>query len=283
MSPTKSQKIQVMVSGLPGRMARQTAEAVLENPEEFELVPQSLTGPETEESSLDLSGTTIQLVPPSRREEIQLEKQSPVAIDFTEPAAVLSNVEWYCKKGIAFVLGTTGGDETQVRQKVSQSESLAVLAPNLASPILLIMEALDHLAGQFPGVFEGWSAEIVESHQAGKKDTSGTAKKMVGYLNHLGINFSREQIQKIRDPEKQKTEVGIPEEHLSGHAFHTYRLHSPDGTVALGLSHDVLGRRVYSLGALRAVRFIAEKMKAGESGKAYDMLEVLRAEEKGDN
>lgn len=34
---------------------------------------------------------------------------------------------------------------------------------------------------------------------------------------------------KIRDVEGQKA-FGVPEEHLAGHAFHTYSLKSNDGT-----------------------------------------------------
>jgi hypothetical protein len=36
------------------------------------------------------------------------------------------------------------------------------------------------------------------------------------------------QIVKIRDPEQQLEMVGVPEEHIQGHAFHLYHLTSPD-------------------------------------------------------
>jgi 4-hydroxy-tetrahydrodipicolinate reductase len=32
---------------------------------------------------------------------------------------------------------------------------------------------------------------------------------------------------KIRDPEQQLEMVGVPEEHIEGHAFHLYHLTSP--------------------------------------------------------
>lgn len=38
------------------------------------------------------------------------------------------------------------------------------------------------------------------------------------------------QIHMIRDPQQQLEMVGVPEEHLSGHAFHVYNLTSPDKT-----------------------------------------------------
>ena len=36
------------------------------------------------------------------------------------------------------------------------------------------------------------------------------------------------QMVKIRDPEQQLEMVGVPEEHIQGHAFHLYHLTSPD-------------------------------------------------------
>jgi 4-hydroxy-tetrahydrodipicolinate reductase len=38
------------------------------------------------------------------------------------------------------------------------------------------------------------------------------------------------QVKLVRDPEEQVNVVGVPEEHLEGHAFHMYHLTSPDGT-----------------------------------------------------
>jgi 4-hydroxy-tetrahydrodipicolinate reductase len=33
----------------------------------------------------------------------------------------------------------------------------------------------------------------------------------------------------VRDPEEQVTRMGVPSEHLNGHAFHTYKVVSADG------------------------------------------------------
>jgi 4-hydroxy-tetrahydrodipicolinate reductase len=38
------------------------------------------------------------------------------------------------------------------------------------------------------------------------------------------------QIEKVRDPTEQIQKMGVPEEYLGGHAFHTYSLTSPDHT-----------------------------------------------------
>jgi hypothetical protein len=38
------------------------------------------------------------------------------------------------------------------------------------------------------------------------------------------------QIERVRDPSEQTSRMHVPEEYLGGHAFHTYKLLSPDGT-----------------------------------------------------
>jgi hypothetical protein len=40
----------------------------------------------------------------------------------------------------------------------------------------------------------------------------------------------------VRDPEEQVTRMGVPSEHLNGHAFHTYQVVSADGMYEVFLS-----------------------------------------------
>ena len=102
---------------------------------------------------------------------------------------------------------------------------------------------------------------MVESHQAGKADTSGTAKAVVASLADLGIEGCEEQrIQMIREPEQQKA-FGVPEAHIPGHAFHTYTISSPDGTSVLELKHNMCGRGVYAQGSVDAVEFLLGRMQ----------------------
>jgi 4-hydroxy-tetrahydrodipicolinate reductase len=126
--------------------------------------------------------------------------------------------------------------------------------------------------------------DIVESHQKGKADTSGTAKAMVekldgspGYFNQLGIPFRKDQIRMIREPEEQ-LRLGVPEDALTGHGWHTYTLHSEDGTVLFQFTHNVNGRDVYAKGTLDAIRYLQKKIDAGEKGKVYSMIDVLKGE-----
>jgi len=270
--------IRVMVNGLPGRMASEVADLLLEQPGGFQLIPYSLTGPEVTDRYWSRGEVRVNLVRPEARAEVEQElNQVPLflAVDYTLPDAVMDNVEYYCAKGWPFVVGTTGADYAIMRERVAQSGVSAVANPNMSIPIVLIQSALDYLAGNFPGALEGWTAQITESHQKGKVDTSGTAKHLVRYFKELGVQAEVEQIEKIRDPRRQR-EAGIPEEYLGGHAYHTYRLRSPDQTVELGFIHNVLGRRTYALGTLKSLEFLSQQIEAGSKGRLYSMLDVLR-------
>lgn len=85
------------------------------------------------------------------------------------------------------------------------------------------------------------------------------------------------QIELIRDREQQLNRMGVPEESLLGHAYHTYQLTSPDGSVSFEFQHNVQGRSIYAEGTVDAVLFLAQQIEAGASQKLYNMVDVLKA------
>lgn len=270
--------MKVMVNGLPGNMATLIANRLFN--EDHEVVSHSLTGPEIEQSSIEIQDIPIHLISGDEFSSIReiREIHGPfMAVDFTHPKAAEDNVVLYCKFGLPFVMGTTGGDAERIKKLVEESGNTAVLAPNMASPIVAFQAAFEHIAQRFPGVLKNYNLEVCESHQQGKADTSGTAKAMVHYFDQLGCApFTTEQIEMIRDPEAQR-QMGIPEEYLSGHGYHSYSLVSPDDTVELIISHNVNGRNVYVDGTMLALEFLSSKVAAGERG-LYSMIDVLSAE-----
>ncbi len=271
--------IKVMVNGLPGNVCQIVAAQILKD-ERFELVPYSLTGPEIQEPEYSLESVTMKLIQPdkqkSRIEEVIKSHEGFLSVDYTHPSAVNSNAEFYCGCGLPFVMGTTGGDRKKLEETVVSSSITAVIAPNMAKQIVGFQAMMAYAADTFPGLFKGYSLQIRESHQKGKADTSGTAKAMVGYFNELGVSFSEDQILKMRDPEVQKTQWGIPERYLAGHGWHTYTLVSEDQTVRFKFTHNVNGRMVYTLGTLDALLFLSSKVNAGVKGKMFTMIDVLK-------
>ena len=271
--------IKVMVNGIPGNMAQTVAGHIL-NDKRFQLVAHSLTGPEITAAEQVVATTAVGLVRPDTRdgaiESIKATEGSFISVDFTHPAAVYANAEFYCRHGLPFVMGTTGGDYNRLEKLVVASTVSAVIAPNMAKQIVGFQAMMEYAAANFAGLFEGYTLQIQESHQQGKADTSGTAKAMVRYFNAMGTPFSEDRIIKERNPQTQHEQWGIPKEHLGGHAWHTYTLDSQDKTVRFQFSHNVNGREIYALGTLDAVTFLSQKVLANSRGKVYSMIDVLK-------
>lgn len=267
----------IMVNGLPGKMATKVAEYVLKS--SLHLVPFSLTGAEISLETIAVGDVKIELIKPDKRNsrmyDVRCAYTKLIAVDYTHPRAVLDNAMFYCEKDVPFVMGTTGGDRSLLEETVKRSNIAAIIAPNMAKQIVLLQAMFESAAKNFPGAFAGYSLEITESHQQGKADTSGTAKAMVDYFNKLGVPFTKDQIVMIRDP-AQQLELGIPEHALTGHGWHTYTLKSPDGSVLFKFTHNVNGRDVYAAGTIDALRFLKTKVEAGEKGKVYSMIDVLK-------
>ena len=271
--------IKIMVNGIPGKVATTIANH-LSKDHRFELIRFSLTGPEMPSVDHPIEAGAVRLVVPKDREalihDIKTSEGSFIMVDFTLPAAVNDNAAFYCRHGLPFVMGTTGGDRILLEKTVASSSVCAVIAPNMVKQIVGFQAMMEYAADNFPGLFKGYNLEIKESHQKTKKDTSGTAKAMVKYFNKLGLEFSEGDIIKIRDPNVQKNEWGIPEEYLDGHGWHTYTLTSEDKTVRFGFSHNINGRDIYTPGTMDAVLFLQKKIESGEKGKIFSMIDVLK-------
>ena len=91
----------------------------------------------------------------------------------------------------------------------TNNETYAVIAPNMGKPIVVFQAMIDAASKAFPNALKGYKLDVVESHQTGKADTSGTAKAVVESMGGLGLNGSTENIQMIREPEQQVAEMGV--------------------------------------------------------------------------
>ncbi|KAJ6850435.1 4-hydroxy-tetrahydrodipicolinate reductase 1, chloroplastic-like [Iris pallida] len=267
----------VLVNGCTGKMGKAVAEAAVSAG--LQLLP--ITFSSSEKSGfLQLGSTNIQIFGPSKREHVLSdifdEYPDVVVVDYTIPDAVNDNADLYCKIGVPFVMGTTGGDRQRLYKTVQDANSYAVISPQMGKQVVAFLAAMEIMADQFPGAFAGYSLQVMESHQASKLDTSGTAKAVISCFQKLGVSFDLDQIKQIRDPRKQVEMVGVPEEHLSGHAFHMYHLTSPDETVSFEFQHNVCGRSIYAEGSIDAAIFLSKKVQSKAEKRIYDMIDVLR-------
>ncbi len=272
--------VKVMVNGLPGNMAKEIIEAVQRRG--LTVVPYSLTGAGVELTEREVGGEIITIVSPETRDEkikeIKAEQGEFITIDFTHPSAVNINGEFYIANELPFIMGTTGGDRDKLMSDVSTSELYSVIAPNMAKQIVGLQAMLENMNSTFPGIYKDYTLTVIESHQKTKADTSGTAKAIVDTFNKMGIKpFSVDEIELVRIEEQQMEVMNVPEEFLTGHAFHTYRLTSPDGNTAFEYRHNVCGRSIYAEGTVDAVQFLATKISNNSEKKLFNMIDVLQA------
>ena len=79
----------------------------------------------------------------------------------------------------------------------------------------------------------------------------------------------------------EQKKFGVPENHLSGHAFHTYSLGSSEGDVSFQFQHNVCGRRTYAEGTVDAIFFLftqlMDEKKNSNSKKIFNMIDVLKS------
>jgi len=274
MQPTS-----IMINGLPGNVAALLVRHV-QSGDRFNVLPFSLTGPEIEDHDVVVDGFSLELIRPDVRERkitTIINDHSPfISIDFTHPTAVNDNADFYCRNNLPFVMGTTGGDRQKLLQKVQNATISAVIAPNMAKQVVGFQAMMEFASETFPGLFGGYNATVRESHQAGKADTSGTAKAIVGTFGKLGVDFREDGIQMERDPAVQKKNWGIPEKFLTGHGWHTYTLESPDKTALFAFTHNINGRDIYVDGTLDAVEYLAGKIDSGITRTVFSMIDVLR-------
>ncbi|MCQ2099061.1 4-hydroxy-tetrahydrodipicolinate reductase [Fibrobacter sp. UWH9] len=270
--------VQVMVNGIPGNMGKIVAETCVKRG--LELVPYSLTGEIIVENESVVAGKTVQLLKPSNREErigeVLAKYPNLICVDYTHPTAVNDNAAFYVKHKIPFVMGTTGGDREALTKLVAEANHPSVIAPNMSKQIVAFQTMIEWLANEFPTAFSGYKLSVVESHQKTKADTSGTARAVVGSFQKMGFEYTPDDIEKVRDEKSQMERMGVPEEYLGGHAFHTYNLDSEDGTVHFEFQHNVCGRKIYAEGTVDAVNFLAEQIAAG-TAKPFNMMDVLRS------
>lgn len=162
-----------------------------------------------------------------------------VMIDFTQPTAVMGNVQTALAQGVACVVGTTGLSTQQLNEIATQSASTATpvfLAPNFALGAVLMMQfaqaAAKHIA----------DCEIVELHHERKLDApSGTAAR-TGQL-----------VEQVWQAAGLQKAVPIHSVRLPGLVAHQEVIFGAVGQT-LTIRHDSLSRESFIPGVLLAVR-----------------------------
>jgi 4-hydroxy-tetrahydrodipicolinate reductase len=178
-----------------------------------------------------------------------------VAIEFSQPDAVLSNVEAAARTGVHVVVGTTGWSDKRgrVERMVQESGIGLVYGANFSLGMNLFFEIVSHSA-RLIGMLPQYDAYMCEEHHRAKKDApSGTALNLLDlmrpHLSNPNLNIASVRA------------GSIPGTHVVG-------FDSEADTILL--EHRARSRQGFAEGAVLAARWIA-----GRKG-FYDFRQVFR-------
>ena len=205
----------VVVSGAAGRMGEAVCEAV------------------DEADDLELVGRADPALGTSLEDALD---DADVAVDFSTPTTAIDNVAACVAAGVHCVVGTTGFDIDDLRERVRGGAANVFIAPNFAIGAVLMMRFAAEAARHMP------ETEIVELHHDGKRDApSGTAKRTADLIAEAGGHV-HEPIHSVR---------------LPGLVAHQEVILGAEGQT-LTLRHDSIDRRSFMRGVLLAVRRVGE-------------------------
>jgi 4-hydroxy-tetrahydrodipicolinate reductase len=178
-----------------------------------------------------------------------------VAIEFSQPEAVLSNIEAAARAKINLVVGTTGWSDqrSKVERIVKEAGIGMIYGSNFSLGMNLFFEIVAHSA-RIVGMIPQYDAYLAEEHHRAKKDApSGTALSLLDlmrpHLSNPNLNIAS-----IRAG-------SIPGTHVVG-------FDSEADTIIL--EHRARSRQGFAEGAVLAARWIA-----GKKG-LYDFRNVFR-------
>lgn len=169
----------------------------------------------------------------------------------------LEDIVAYCQQsGSPLVELATGSDLTN-----RQLDFPVLICPNTNILMLKFMAMLARSGDSF----KDYKIKLVESHQADKSSTPGTA---VNLAQSLGVG--RNEIVSVRSPQEQRENLHIPPEYLSRHAYH--RIVIENNLSSVILETRVFGPAPYAEGLARIISAISANTL---ENRCYNIIEFV--------
>jgi 4-hydroxy-tetrahydrodipicolinate reductase len=164
-----------------------------------------------------------------------------VAVDFSAPDAVMTNVPALARRRINVVVGTTGWGprEPELRKIIADAGVGIVAAPNFSTGVVVFEAVVAH-AAKLLAPQNDFGAFLHEAHHHAKKDApSGTALHLKGAMHQAGF---------LRPVDVSSTRAG----YMPG--THTVGFDGPAETITL--QHTARDRSAFARGALTAAQWV---------------------------
>lgn len=246
--------IDVLVSGIGGKMGAKLCEAISENVDAQVVCGVDINAPELKIPVYSSFG--------------DVKEHVDVIIDFSSPTALHDELEWAKTQHIPIVLATTGYSEDDLGYIKTCAEELAIFkAANFSLGVNLLAKLIREAA---EALGEKFDIEIIERHHRLKTDApSGTALMLADsanaafeskkqYLYGRNYNIGRRDTEICIHAVRGGTIVGEHEVIFAGE------------DEIITLSHSARSKKVFAEGALKAAKWIK-----GKPAGLYDMANLL--------
>ncbi|HDL10189.1 MAG TPA: 4-hydroxy-tetrahydrodipicolinate reductase [Candidatus Omnitrophica bacterium] len=194
-------------------------------------------------------------------------EKADVVVEFSSPSATLEHLKIIAESRKKAVVGTTGLDKEMEKIKSWAQQTAILVSPNMSIGVNVLLKILPYLT-KFLG--EEYDIEIVELHHNRKKDApSGTALKLVEIIKQVRTELKEVYGRKGLSGPRKKDELGIHALRL-GDIVGEHRVIFAGNDEKIELVHTAGSRDIFARGAIRAIKYIADK----EHG-LYTMSDVL--------
>ena len=260
----------IAIAGSAGRMGRALLEVVTQAPDmQLSAALERMGSPYLDKDAGELIGASGGIPIVSNFEEALTGCDH--LIDFTRPEGTLAHLAVCRKVGVKMVIGTTGFSMEEKAMLKAASEDIAIVfAPNMSVGVNVTFKLLEIAA---KALNDGYDIEIVEAHHRHKIDSpSGTALRMGEViaealqrdLSKVAV-YGREGVTGERKPDT----IGFATIR-AGDIVGEHTVMFADIGERIEISHKASSRMTFAMGALRAVRFLADKPNG-----LFDMQDVL--------
>lgn len=200
-------------------------------------------------------------------------------LDFSNKSALFPVLDFAKSRHIPVVIASTGHSEEELSEIGRASNIIPVFKSDNFSVGVYLLSLFARLAAT---VFSGSDVEILESHHRNKCDIpSGTSLSLADSV----ISVCPEKHTVIgRQGKRANDEIGISSLRF-GFGVGSHEIIFSNERETLTLHHDAHSRRMFSLGALNACRFIVNKSSGlyGMADLYSGLLDTLvNAEKKGE-
>lgn len=254
--------IRIILSGSNGKMG-QTITRLVSEDEDMVIV-----------AGVSIDGQALNYYPVYKNIQ-ECDIDADVVLDFSNVSTLQDTLTFIKNKKMPAVIATTGFSTEQIKEIEKTAQIVPILrSANMSLGINLMTELIRKATKV---LCEDFDIEIVEAHHNQKVDApSGTAILLADEINdELSNEYNYEYNRHDKKEKRPKKEIGI-------HAIrggnivgdHTVIFAGPDEIIEI--KHKAQSRDLFARGAIKAVKFMANKR---EAGKLYTMKDVINEEE----